>query len=49
MHFMLHVPYSAREENRTGMPDNLKAGVESLSGMDMSDIRVHYIPKSLLR
>ena len=24
------------------MPDNLKAGVESLSGIDMSDVRVHY-------
>ncbi len=30
-----------KRENITGMPDNLKAGVESLSGMDMSDIRVH--------
>lgn len=28
-------------ENRTGMPDALKAGIESLSGMDMSDVRVH--------
>ena len=24
------------------MPDNLKAGVEKLSGLDMSDVRVHY-------
>lgn len=30
-----------RQENRTGMPDGLKAGIESLSGMDMSDVRVH--------
>lgn len=29
------------DPNRTGMPDNLKAGIESLSGMDMSDVRVH--------
>jgi Domain of unknown function (DUF4157) len=29
-------------ENHTGMPDNLKSGVEDLSGMDMSDVRVHY-------
>lgn len=29
-------------ENNTGMPDQLKAGVENLSGMDMSDVRVHY-------
>lgn len=28
--------------NQTGMPDNLKHGVEQLSGMDMSDVRVHY-------
>ena len=28
--------------NRTGMPDNLKSGIESLSGMDLSDVRVHY-------
>ena len=27
--------------NRTGMPDHLKAGIESLSGMDMSGVRVH--------
>ena len=28
--------------NRTGMPDRLKDGIESLSGMDMSAVRVHY-------
>ena len=28
-------------QNRTGMPDHLKAGIESLSGMDISDVRVH--------
>ena len=33
-----------REEhpNNTGMPDNLKAGIESLSGFSMDDVRVHY-------
>lgn len=34
-----------REEatpNRTGLPDHLKSGLESLSGMDLSDVRVHY-------
>jgi hypothetical protein len=31
-----------REPNHTGMPDRLKAGIESLSGLDMSDLRVHY-------
>jgi Domain of unknown function (DUF4157) len=35
-------PTIQREENRTGMFDNLKAGVENLSGLDMSDVRVHY-------
>jgi hypothetical protein len=30
------------KENNTGMPDNLKSGIESLSGMDASDVRVHY-------
>jgi hypothetical protein len=31
-----------RQENRTGLPDNLKAGLEHLSGMTMNDVRVHY-------
>ncbi len=31
-----------RKENKTGMPDGLKSGIESLSGHDMSDVRVHY-------
>ncbi len=29
-------------ENRTGMPRPLKAGLEALSGMDLSGVRVHY-------
>lgn len=28
--------------NRTGMPDKLKSGIESLSGMAMDNVRVHY-------
>jgi Domain of unknown function (DUF4157) len=28
--------------NRTGLPDNLKAGVETLSGFSLDDVRVHY-------
>ena len=35
-------PVQREEGNRTGMPDNLKSGVEQLSGMDLSDVRVHY-------
>ena len=27
--------------NRTGMPDGLKRGIESMSGLDLSDVRVH--------
>lgn len=29
-------------ENRTGLPDSLKAGVEAMSGLSMDDVRVHY-------
>ena len=28
--------------NNTGMPNNLKSGIESLSGFSMDDVRVHY-------
>ncbi len=31
-----------RNENRTGLPDRLKQGMESFSGMDLSDVRVRY-------
>jgi hypothetical protein len=31
-----------RTENRTGLPDELKAGIENLSSMAMDDVRVHY-------
>jgi hypothetical protein len=30
-----------RRENRTGLPDALKAGLETLSGVDLSHVRVH--------
>ena len=30
-----------KEENKTGMPDQLKTGFESFSGLDMSDVKVH--------
>ena len=32
----------APRPNNTGMPDVLKAGIESLSGFSMDDVRVHY-------
>src|SRR6185369_17215173 len=28
--------------NRTGLPDELKTGIESLSGLPLDDVRVHY-------
>ena len=33
---------SSSVENKTGLPDNLKSGVENLSGMAMDDVKVHY-------
>lgn len=35
-------PPFQRKENKTGMPDQLKSGIESLSGIDMSDVKVHF-------
>jgi hypothetical protein len=35
-------PDSTPQSNNTGMPDNLKSGIESLSGIDISDVRVHH-------
>ena len=31
-----------KQENNTGLPDNLKAGIEHEAGRDMSEVRVHY-------
>jgi len=33
---------SSGKPNNTGLPDNLKSGIESLSGMSMDSVRVHY-------
>lgn len=33
--------FAKASDNKTGMPDNLKAGIENLSGIDMSNVRVH--------
>ena len=33
---------TASEGNQTGLPDNLKSGIESLSGMSMDSVKVHY-------
>jgi hypothetical protein len=32
----------ASATNRTGLPDQVKAGVESLSGLSLDDVKVHY-------
>ncbi|MBI3712165.1 MAG: DUF4157 domain-containing protein [Burkholderiales bacterium] len=32
----------APKPNNTGLPDNLKSGIESLSGMSMDHVKVHY-------
>lgn len=31
-----------RQENNTGLPDNLKSGIENLSGHNLDDVKVHY-------
>lgn len=31
-----------KRENNTGLPDNLKSGIENLSGYSMDDVKVHY-------
>ena len=33
---------SSAKPNNTGLPDNLKSGIESLSGLSMDSVRVHY-------
>jgi len=32
----------APKPNNTGLPDNLKSGIENLSGMSMDNVKVHY-------
>jgi hypothetical protein len=31
-----------KKENNTGLPDDLKSGIENLSGFPMNDVKVHY-------
>ncbi len=35
-------PLQAKAENKTGLPDNLKSGIEATSGFSMDAVRVHY-------
>lgn len=36
------VPVLQQKQNDTGLPDDLKTGVEELSGYSMDDVKVHY-------
>lgn len=38
----LQLREEVQPENKTGMPNQLKSNLEQMSGMDMSDVRVHY-------
>ncbi len=31
-----------KKKNNTGLPDNLKSGMESISGHSLDDVKVHY-------
>jgi len=31
-----------KADNKTGLPDNLKSGIENISGYSMDDVKVHY-------
>ncbi len=35
-------PPVEQKENKTGLPDDLKSGVENLSGISLNDVKVHY-------
>lgn len=40
---VMQQPYPIqKKENNTGLPDNLKSGIENLSGYSMDDVKVHY-------
>lgn len=33
---------STKADNKTGLPDKLKNGIENLSGISIDDVKVHY-------
>jgi Domain of unknown function (DUF4157) len=39
---LAHIPIDSPEKNDTGLPDKLKTGIESLSGISLDDVNVHY-------
>jgi hypothetical protein len=38
----VHRQHGQENENTTGIPDHLKAGIEYLSGLSLDDVKVHY-------
>jgi hypothetical protein len=38
----VHAPDPGPPANDTGLPDRLKSGIESLSGLSLDNVRVHY-------
>ncbi len=42
MHNAANKPILQCKTNNTGLPDNLKSGIENLSGFSMDDVKVHY-------
>jgi hypothetical protein len=39
---LAHLRRKETGENAAGLPDQLRSGIENLSGTDLSDVRVHY-------
>jgi hypothetical protein len=42
IHVSQHPKPIQKKENNTGLPDQLKSGIENLSGYSMDDVKVHY-------
>lgn len=40
--FSANHPAQQQKENKTGLPENLKEGIENISGFSMDDVKVHY-------
>lgn len=36
------IPIIQRKANKTGLPEKVKSGIESLSGYSLDDVKVHY-------
>lgn len=42
VNYLKSAPVQKKAENNTGLPDNLKSGIENMSGYSMDDVKVHY-------